>query len=476
MISMTSGAAVLLATSALLADAPSPSGPMGVTWGATYGFATAKAQPFMPQARASGASFSRVTLYWSQLEPKDGEPRWKDLDAYVSQLSSPEEAVLTLSSASPWATRTKSWVFPSSPATDSAKYAAFVGRVVEHLKGRVRYYQSENEPNNAFFWSGTAEEYAAQQQLFYRAVKAADPSATVILGGCDGLFDPTNADPLPNQEADVAFWKKVIASADAAFDVFDLHLYGNPYTIPERIAAVRDMMRAAGREKPIIVLEYHGPGFFDFKANRRWWRMLQGPGATADAVRQLREQAATLPVETRMFLDAADSANAARLTRLQSEDIVVRNLLALASGAQRTAFFDLWHDSNEADSTNTLLYGTFKLLEHDANNALTKELPLVATFRRLSAALVGQTRIARVAIAEHPDVYAFAVDRTRRAPLLVIWRRPASVGDAADPLQVDVPWKSKATQGFTAVGESAAFSQKNGRLTVSASDMPILIE
>ena len=196
----------MIASTVLLAETSLQSSPLGVTWGATYGFGKAKALPFMPQARKLGASFSRVTLYWSQLEPKEGVARWVDLDAYISQISSPEEAILTLASASSWATRTKTWVFPSSPALDAAKYTAFVRNVVQHAKGKVRYFQNDNEPNNPFFWSGTAEEFAAQQRLFYRAVKEADPSATVILGGCEGLFDQTNTDPFPGQEADLAFW------------------------------------------------------------------------------------------------------------------------------------------------------------------------------------------------------------------------------------------------------------------------------
>ena len=466
----------MIATTVLSANSPSRSDPLGVTWGATYGFGKAKAQPFMPQARKLGASFSRVTLYWSQLEPQEGVSRWDDLEAYTAQVSSPEEAVVTLASASPWATRAKAWVFPSSPAADTAKYTAFVRSVVQHVKGKVRYFQSENEPNNPFFWSGTVEEFAAQQQLFYRAVKEADPSAMVVLGGCDGLFDPTNADPFPNQEATLAFWKKALAAVGNSYDLFDLHLYGNPYTIPDRVAVVRDMMRAVGTDKPIITLEYHGPGFFEFKANRRWWRMLQGPGASPDAVSQLRAQAATLPVETRMFLDTQDPPSAERLTRLQAEDFVVRNMLALASGVQRTAFFDLWHDPTETTAANAMLYGTFKLLEHDANNALTKELPLAANFLCLSTALSGQTRVSRIAVSEHPDVYAFRVERTQRSPLLVIWRRPPSVGDVADTLRVDVPWQDKAARATTAVGGKADFTKKSGVLNVHVSDMPILID
>jgi len=452
-----------------------PTSPMGVSWGVLYGFPSAKSEVFMPQARALGASFSRITLYWSQLEPKEGAPRWDDLDAWLDQLEAPEEGVLTLAAASPWATRSKAWVFPSSPAADPARYEDFVRRVVEHAKGRVRYFQSETEPNNPFFWSGSADEYAAQQRLFYKTVKQADPHAMVVLGGSDGLFDPTGADPMPGQEADLAFLNRELAGAKGAFDLFDLHLYGDPYTIPARIDAVRQAMRAAGTERPIIVSEYDGPGFFEFHANRRWFASLQGPGATPDAVRAFRAEAATLPPETRMFLNPSDPEMATRLFRLQSNDLVARNLLALSSGVLRTGFFDLSHDTSQPDSPNTILYGTLKLLDH-SEKGLDHELPLAAPFRRLAQALAGMSRASRVALAAHPDVYAFRVERQGRPPLLVAWRRPATLGGQSEPLDIAVPWRGRVAHGTAIDGAALPVISRQGIVSLTVTDRPVLVD
>jgi hypothetical protein len=151
----------------------------------------------------------------------------------------PEEGMITLATASPWATRTSAWVFPS-PAKDVKAYCAFVRRVVERTRGRVRFIQNETEPSDRFFWSGTAEEYAAQQKLFYRTVREVDPSAVVVLAGFNGLFDPTGVDPLPNEDANLAFLKGILESVSGAFDVFDIHLYADPYTIPARRGCTPD--------------------------------------------------------------------------------------------------------------------------------------------------------------------------------------------------------------------------------------------
>jgi hypothetical protein len=50
---------------------PSPvaAGRIGASWSPVYGLPPIKPDRFMPQLRALGGSFSRVTLYWTQLEP-----------------------------------------------------------------------------------------------------------------------------------------------------------------------------------------------------------------------------------------------------------------------------------------------------------------------------------------------------------------------------------------------------------------------
>jgi len=448
---------------------------MGVNWGVVYGFPPAKAEVFMPQVRQLGAGFTRVTLYWSQLEPEPGIARWDELDKYVDQVESPEEGMLTLASASPWATRTSTWVYPSSPAHDEEVYYAFVRRVVERVQGRVRYFQSDAEPSSAFFWAGSAVEYATQARVFYQAVKDADPQAVVVLGGSDGLFDPTGEHPLPGQEATIEFLRTVLASVKDAFDVFDLHLYANPYTIPARVAAVRKAMRTAGNEKPIIASEYAGPSFFEFEANRRWAEAIQGPAADAESVRKLRDRAASLPVETKMFLMQNDPELSARLLRLQSIDLVVRNLLALSSAVERTAFFDLWH-ATDADSPNNIWFGNLKLLDFDSNGNLSRELSIAKPFMLLATALAGHRQIARILLPEHSDVYAFRVERLGRRPLLVAWRRLPQAGAFNEEIIIEVPWKDRVDRGVGIDDTKVDFVQRGPSLSVPVTDLPVLID
>lgn len=464
-----------LATASLQA-APTrlPDQPLGVAWSPVYGFPPAKPETFVPQARGIGAGAVRLTLYWSQIQPAPGVTRWDILDAYLAQIDRPEDATLTIASASPWATRSNAWVFPSSPATDPARYEAFVRDLVTHVRGRIRYFQTENEPNNAFFWAGSADEYAAEQRVFYHAVKAADPKAVVVLGASDGLFDPSGADPFPSQDKDMSFWAQVLKGTVGAYDLFDLHLYGNAYTIPARVAAVRAMMRAAGGEKPIVASEYGGPSFFEFKANRRQWASLQGPGAGPDSVRALRAKDADLPVETRMFLHPDDPTLQRHLLRLQSEDLVVRNLIALANGIQRTHFFQLVQDKGDPDAPNTILYGHMALLARGADGALTA-LPLADRFHRLADALRGTMTVTPITVPDQADVYAFRVTRRGRPPLLIAWRRPLSPGADAAAAPVILAVKIGHAAGETIVGEKVTVATSAAGLQIDLSDMPVLI-
>ena len=468
--------ALLLSLGAAPAPAAISADPLGVAWSPVYGFPPAKPETFMPQARTLGASFSRLTLYWSQIEPREGVFRWDELDRFLAQLRTPEEGILTIAGASPWATRTKSWVFPSSPAPDEGRYAAFVRTVVLHARGRIRYFQSENEPNNAFFWAGSADEYAARQRLFYQTVKAADPKAVIVLGGSDGLFDPSGADPFPGQDRDMAFVGHVLGAVGKFYDLFDLHLYGNPYTIPARVAAVRQMMRAAGIERPIIAAESSGPSFFEFKVNRRWAGMLQGPAAGPQSVRALRAHA-DLPIETRMFLDPGDAEAARQLLRLRSEDLVARTLIGLASGIERAAFFRLEQDPEEADAPNTVLYGSMALLGLTSADGTRPLLPLAERYRRLSAALHGVRRISRIDEPGAPDLYIYRVARRKRSALIVAWRRPAMPGQTVEPISVTLPGLGDAApHAVTIEGERTDVHADKTGIHLLVSDMPVLID
>lgn len=56
-----------------------PGSPLGIAWGILYGYEGVKAEEYMPQLRELGAGFTKVYLFWNQIEPEKGAtigPPW----------------------------------------------------------------------------------------------------------------------------------------------------------------------------------------------------------------------------------------------------------------------------------------------------------------------------------------------------------------------------------------------------------------
>ncbi|MEU8269308.1 hypothetical protein AB0B89_19360 [Sphaerisporangium sp. NPDC049002] len=135
----------------------------------------------------------------------------------------------------------------------------FVREVVRHCAGRVRYWQCDNEPSNTgLLWAGTAPGYVTQLQVMYGAVKEADPAAAVVLGGCGYDVFSGAGDSEPRR-----FFDHLVSAGRDAFDLFDVHLYGDPATAADCVETARRMMRAHGYAKPVVAGEYAGPVPFD---------------------------------------------------------------------------------------------------------------------------------------------------------------------------------------------------------------------
>src|SRR5262249_4450474 len=232
-------------------------------------------------------------------------------------------------------------------------------------------------------------------------------------GGCDGLFGPPGEHPIPGQDRVLAFTEYVLNEASQYFDVLDIHLSSDPYTIPARVELTRSKMAALGYTKPIISTEYNGPGFFEFPANRRYYGLLQSwsqslassdaaagsPGGktTAGGIPGLYDQMASLAPETQMFLMGCSEPLERKLERLQAHDIVTRNVLAFSAGVEKTAFWDLWHDTSKRDDLTTLLYGKLKLVEYK-DGSLTGRHHLAGVFQRMTAALDGLESVRRISV------------------------------------------------------------------------------
>ncbi len=427
----------------------------GVVRGISYGV-WGPPDEFVPRARALGAGLIRVYVYWGQIEPAPGQYDWTVVDALLKQLDT-EEVWVTVCASSTWATRQPTEFNPPSPPKDPRQYAAFVRALVEHTGKRVTYWQCENEPSNTdLLWAGTAAEYADHLRTMHDAVKAADPDATVVLGGCGYDVLSSDKDSEPRK-----FFDHVLETSRDCFDLFSVHLYSDP--VPEHLADVRAMMRRHGYEKPLVAGEIGGPVPFEFTGNERYLQETMMAAFTTgerDAMEKLYART-DLPDELRMFLVGCPQELEDERHRIACRQLVTRTLLALAGGVERTVYWHLAPEvPGEIDHLQLmgLMFGKLNLLAYDGR-ALTRRNPAADTFALLAWHLKNVTVVTPI------DDHAVRLD----LEAIVVW------GPDTEPTPADLPWHAETAQARDIFGTPVPVAVVAGRVHVNRSETPVFI-
>jgi len=191
---------------------------------------------------------------WSVVERKQGE--WSFQDDTIAAKLAPGGAILANMDDLP------SWVYGketrrparimSHPTADTTHWENYIRQTVTHWKGQIHHWEIMNEPNlsraDALPGFTPGSFYAHMLKAAYRAIKTADPNATVVgIGGCQVLGR--------NQ------WLEEIFAAGGleACDAVAYHGYGTaswsttttPERLIERVGEWRALMRKYGRELPI---------------------------------------------------------------------------------------------------------------------------------------------------------------------------------------------------------------------------------
>jgi hypothetical protein len=467
---------------------------LGIVRGISYGL-FGKPDPFIRQTRALGARVVRAYFFWSQIEPRPGGYTWDAVDALLEQLDGDEEIWITLCSSSPWATRTATDFLPASPAHDLAAYAEFVRRTVAHCGGRVRYWQCDNEPSNTdLLWAGTADDYLAQLRTFYAAVKSIDASALVAPGGCgyDVLSSPSDSEQRH-------FFDRLASGGRDAFDIFDVHLYGDPYRIPEYVATAHQFMAKYGYQKPVVAGEYGGPSLFEFPEIDA---ALQGALAeafssapAAQSTESLAAQAsqdtperlamkslyagmAKLPPRLQMFMHGCPPELEAKRHRIACRQLVMRNVFALASGIRRTLYWNLAPEvPGPVDPYSLMHLLVAKLPLLDYRNAILEYRHLEANAFELAArALNGAECVERVPTPELPGVHVYRVSKAGQTPLHVLWdQRDAFDGECEPPRQVELDWPAGGASAIDALGAVQPLEVRSHTLRMCLTDTPVFV-
>ena len=209
----------------------------------------------------TGANWLRVLIPWSDVEKTRGQYDWAQTDLVVNAAAARNLKVLGVIAYTPdWARPSGSYF--TAPPDDPATYAQFAATVASRYGAQVSNWQLWNEPNYPQFFGyldHTAGRYADLVKAAYPAIKAVQPTSTVVLAG----FSPIGGDESPPAYLEEMYG----AGAKGSFDAAAAH----PYVFPgglgssdatgwSEVGSLHDIMAAHGDgDKRIWLTELGAP-------------------------------------------------------------------------------------------------------------------------------------------------------------------------------------------------------------------------
>ncbi len=395
-----------------------------------------------------GAHWTRYLVLWKLIQPRKDE--FLDLDRVVPRLNELAAAGIEVLprfvSVALWANSPKinrlnaeaadkhvpmgNWTYIGMP-TDVAAYTRFLTDIVERFDGDhfadapgletgIKYWQVENEWD--WRWKDSPEMFVSFLEIAYRAIKAADPDAIVVLGGISkvtpdafhaGLLGdsvvingkrvtPAALERQPSFVEEHQLRTYVLEHGQQYFDVLSFHQYGRYQAIGKEVEYLRGIMHQHGYDKPLWMTEAGGP--------------FTGSGETYSEDRQAQE-------------------------------VVKYYVTALANGVE-VVFWSTYEPTPEwgAAFSNTSLV-----------DARGRKKPAYYSYKLLATKLEGAVRVDRLLSSESEMLIRFA-RRTGR-PVFVAWR---DGGLGRQP----VPERLRSLVGNSLHGKSFEVTAYDGKVRV----------
>jgi len=184
----------------------------------------------------------------------------------------------------------------------------------------------------------------------------------------------------------------------------------------------------------------------------------------------------TLAPQTQMFMMGSSKELNDKYDRLQSRDIIMRNILAFSAGVQKTMYWDLWHSTEDKNNMMTLMFGKNKLLEYD-NGKLIKEYPEANVFKRMTDHLKDIKTIKKIDIPEKQLLYLFEIVRTDKSIMYAAWeKRDPFSGEDQPATHYILPWSENNAKATDIFGKMISATVSEGKLTIDVSVTPVFIE
>lgn len=241
---------------------------------------------------ALGVTTIRFDASWALHEPEEGSYEWAGMDRRFEFLDQNGiRPFITFPADAPEWVRDRieadkrnerSTALPAADIERFRRYVeAFLRRYEERYPGLVRYVQFGNEWASPYWYAGSAQEFAATQTAFYRAVRTVVPEATVVLGGFSvgqlavlaaldqsiETFWTTNGEVLTvgeirrrseDEEIREILHRIETVLRDAPYDWVDVHLYDQPENFAAYVGAIRSRLPGTFTGE-IVTTEFGGP-------------------------------------------------------------------------------------------------------------------------------------------------------------------------------------------------------------------------
>ncbi len=209
----------------------------------------------------SKVSWVRFPVYWSSVESTNTTPanyNWSGADtSLLAVKNTSANLVVTLAGNPGWAASSV-----NGPVYNLADLQEFVGAIVARYP-HVKYWEFYNEPDNEMWYGQKGAAYATMLRTMYPVVKAANPSANVVMGGLALDWFSDNGGPF-----DRNFLRDVLANCSGpCFDVANFHYYpafrssweSYGRDIIGKANYVRQMLATYHYERPIFSTETAWP-------------------------------------------------------------------------------------------------------------------------------------------------------------------------------------------------------------------------
>ena len=217
-----------------------------------YGFKRA----MFAEAAATGATSVRLDLVLGSIFAAGADaPAWREVDEIVALAREFRVSVTGIVLDTPWWLAACKPGIPaertgSCPPRDPREYAALVGQVAAHTRGAIDTFEILNEPDGDWAYSGTPRDYAHTLSESYAAVKRANPSARVLIGGVMGVQS-------------IPWLEQVFATPNAnaarKFDIANVHMRGKLATIDGHLRTWRRFFARHEIDAPLWVTEHGYP-------------------------------------------------------------------------------------------------------------------------------------------------------------------------------------------------------------------------